>query len=298
VLVVLTGADTWTLADGTRHPTGFWAEELVEPMGVFGDAGVDVTVATPGGVSPTVDDASLSPDGAGGDERAAELRSELDSLSDLLAAPAALEAISPEEYDGVFVPGGHGPMEDLARSEDLGRLLTMMLDDDKVIAAVCHGPAALLSAEREDGSWAFAGRDISAFSNEEETQAGLASGAPWLLEDRLRESGGNVTTGSAWRPFSVVDRNLVTGQNPRSSREVAQKMVDRLRARAHFVHVVPHHGRWTYKHEHGAPQGEFPTKKEAARAAMEHARAHGDWEIILHDRRGRIQDSQAVRPSA
>lgn len=297
LLIALTGADAWTLADGTRHPTGFWAEEFVEPMRVFRDAGVDVTVATPGGVVPTVDDASLSPTGAGGDERAAELRTELDALKDVLAAPAVLEDVSPDDYDGVFVPGGHGPMEDLAHSHELGRLLTIMLDDDKVIAAVCHGPAALLSAERDDGSWAFAGRELSAFTDEEETQAGLAGNARWLLEDRLREAGGNMATGSAWEPFSVVDENVVTGQNPRSSTEVAQKTVERLRTRTHFVHVVPHHGTWTYKHEHGRPQGEFATKKAAVNAAMEHARAHGDWEIILHDRHGRIQDSQAVRPS-
>jgi putative intracellular protease/amidase len=297
LLVALTGADGWTLADGTRHPTGFWAEEFVEPMRVFGDAGVDVTVATPGGVVPTVDDASLSPAGAGGDERAAELRTELDALKDVLATPAVLEDVSPDDYDGVFVPGGHGPMEDLAESRELGRLLTTLLDEDKVIAAVCHGPAALLSAARDDGSWAFAGRELSAFTNEEETQAGLAANARWLLEDRLREAGGNMATGAAWEPFSVVDGNVVTGQNPRSSTEVAQKTVERLRARAHFVHVVPHHGTWTYKHEHGQPQGEFATKKAAVNAAMEHARVHGDWEIVLHDRHGRIQDSQAVRPS-
>ena len=80
LLVVLTGADTWTLADGTSHPTGFWAEEFVEPMRVFRDAGVDTTVATPRGVAPTVDEASLSPDGAGGEDRAAELRAALDAL--------------------------------------------------------------------------------------------------------------------------------------------------------------------------------------------------------------------------
>lgn len=201
--MTLTGADTWTLADGTSHPTGFWAEEFVEPMRVFGDAGVDMTVATPGGVAPTVDEASLSADGAGGEDRAAELRAALDALSDMLAAPAALEDISPADFEGVFVPGGHGPMEDLAASPELGRMLITMLDDDKVIAAVCHGPAALLSAERDDGSWAFSGRALSAFTNEEETQAGLAGSAPWLLEDRLREAGGTVATAQV---AAVLDR--------------------------------------------------------------------------------------------
>jgi putative intracellular protease/amidase len=294
LLLVLTGADNWTLADGSGHPTGFWAEELVEPMRVFDDAGVDVTVATPGGVRPTVDEASLSPQGAGSQERAGELRADLDALADRLAAPERLEDVSPAQYDGVFIPGGHGPMEDLATSNELGQLLTTMLDDDKVVAAVCHGPAALLSATRPDGTWAFAGRNLAGFSDEEEAQAGLADQAPWLLESRMRESGGTIHGGPAWQPFSVVDRNIVTGQNPASSTEVAQKTVERLEARAHWIHVVPHQGAWTFKHEHGEPQGMFQTQKEAIQAAKEHARAHGDWELVIHGRSGRFRDAVSV----
>jgi putative intracellular protease/amidase len=232
ILLVLTGADHWTLNDGSRHPTGFWAEEFLSPMRVFRDAGVDVTIATPGGVRPTVDEASLRPDMAGGEDEAARLRSELGELDDELAAPARLADVSPGDYDGVFIPGGHGPMEDLAMSEDVGRLLVTMLDNGQIVSSVCHGPAALLPATREDGSWAFAGRTLSAFTNEEERQAGLADKAPWLLEDRIREAGGTLTGGPAWQPFSVVDDTVVTGQNPASSTEVAEKVVELLRSRA------------------------------------------------------------------
>jgi putative intracellular protease/amidase len=295
LLVVLTGADHWTLDDESQHPTGFWAEELIEPMRVFRDAGVEVTVATPGGVSPTADEASLSEEGAGGEERAADLRAQLDELGDQLTSPVALEDVSPDEYDGVFVPGGHGPMEDLAVSTELGRLLQTMVDDDKVVAAVCHGPAALLSAIRPDGSWAFEGRKLAAFTNDEETQAGLADRAPWLLEDRLREAGGDMQSGPAWQPFSVVDDNVVTGQNPASSTEVAQKTVEALDTRAHWIHVVPHgDDGWTFKHERGEPEGTFRTQKEAIEAAKEHARAHGDWELVIHGRSGRIRDAVAI----
>jgi putative intracellular protease/amidase len=294
LLLVLTGVDHWTLDDGTHQPTGFWAEELTEPMRVFRDAGVDVTIATPGGVRPTVDEASLSAEGAGGEERAAALRGELDALADQLASPAALEALSADDYDGVFVPGGHGPMEDLASSDELGRLVLTMLDDDKVVAAVCHGPAALLSAMRPDGTWAFAGRKLAGFTNDEETQAGLADKAPWLLEDRMREAGGELEGGPAWQPFSVVDDNVVTGQNPASSGEVAEKAVEALNARAHWIHVVPYDGAWTFKHEHGEPEGTFRTQKHAIEAAREHGRAHGDWELVIHGRNGRIRDAVAI----
>jgi putative intracellular protease/amidase/uncharacterized protein (DUF2267 family) len=239
MLLVLTGSDHWTLDDGTEHPTGFWAEELLTPLSVFEDAGLDVTIATPGGARPTVDETSLSPDVVGGEEAAAELRRTLDARSDQLGSPVRLEDVSAADYDGVFIPGGHGPMEDLAVSPGLGALLVSMLDDDKVVASVCHGPAALLSATRPDGAWAFAGRNLSGFTNEEETQAGLADRASWLLEDRMREAGGSLEHGPAWQPFSVVDGNVVTGQNPASSGEVARRAVEQLGQRKRRDIEVP-----------------------------------------------------------
>ncbi|MDP9406815.1 MAG: type 1 glutamine amidotransferase domain-containing protein, partial [Actinomycetota bacterium] len=87
VLIVLTGADHWTLNDGTQHPTGFWAEELLAPVEVFRDAGIDMTFATPGGVRPAVDEGSLRADAVGGEEKAAELRKGLEGLSGQLASP-------------------------------------------------------------------------------------------------------------------------------------------------------------------------------------------------------------------
>ncbi len=229
VLVIVTAADHWTLKDGTAHPTGFWAEELLTPLTVLRAAGVTVTLATPGGARPTVDRASLAAGAAGGADEAARLTGEVEALlAGELAAPLQLEDIEPADYDAVFVPGGHGPMEDLAVSPAMGSLLVRAMDAGKIVASLCHGPAALLSATRPDGSWAFAGRTLAAFTNEEEQQTGLAEQAPWLLEDRLRAAGADLTTGAAWQPLAVVDGTVVTGQNPASSREVAQRLVAML----------------------------------------------------------------------
>ncbi len=231
VLIVITGANHWTLTDGTQHPTGFWAEELLTPVSTFRKAGIQLTFATPGGVRPTVDEGSLSPDTVGGAEEAARQRAELDVLfAAELAAPLRLEDVKAADYDAVYVPGGHGPMEDLAVSPAMGELLVGMLDAGKVVSSVCHGPAALLSATRAKGEWAFAGRTLSGFLNEEERQAGLADKAPWLLEDRLRAAGAEMEVGDAWAPLSVVDGTIVTGQNPASSGEVAEKVVAQLTA--------------------------------------------------------------------
>ncbi|MFF3244604.1 type 1 glutamine amidotransferase domain-containing protein [Streptomyces sp. NPDC002870] len=224
ILFVVTGADHWTLADGTRHPSGFWAEEVVAPYRAFTEAGHDIAVATPGGVVPTVDRASLAPEVNGGKENADAIAAELSSIA-ALQRPLKLEEADLADYAAVFYPGGHGPMEDLAVNPDSGRLLTAALESGKPLGVVCHGPAALLAAEREDGSWPFADYRLTGFTNAEETQAGLADKAKWLLQDRLVELGADFQEGEPWAPKVVVDRNLVTGQNPASSAPLAAEIL-------------------------------------------------------------------------
>lgn len=231
ILLVLSGSDHWTLKDGSRHPTGYWAEEFVVPHSVFRAQGVDVAVATPGGVAPTVDQVSLQPEMAGGEVRAAAFRDYVNASAAELAQPMALEHVVGRvaEYDAIYIPGGHGPMEDLVGFRPLGEILVQFFDTDRVVASVCHGPAGLLSANRPDGSWLFDGMRMTAFTNEEERQAGLADRAPWLLEDRLRERGADFKAGPAWEPHVVVDGNLLTGQNPASSQAATDRMLGELR---------------------------------------------------------------------
>ncbi|MGK5530429.1 type 1 glutamine amidotransferase domain-containing protein [Streptomyces sp. URMC 129] len=227
ILFVMTGADHWTLRDGTKHPTGFWAEEAVVPYRAFTAAGHEITVATPGGVVPAVDRASLAPEVNGGPEQAAEVAAALEAMPEL-KRPVRLEDVEVTDHDAVFYPGGHGPMEDLADSADSGRLLVRALDTGTPLAVVCHGPAALLAATREDGTNAFAGYRLTCFTNAEETQAGLAGQAPWLLQDRLVEAGADFAEGEPWAPHVVTDRTLVTGQNPASSAPLADELLRRL----------------------------------------------------------------------
>ncbi|WP_371500597.1 type 1 glutamine amidotransferase domain-containing protein [Kitasatospora sp. NBC_00374] len=227
ILFVLTGAAYWTLADGTEHPTGFWAEEFATPFHAFTAAGHEVTVATPGGVRPPVDGASLSAGALGGQAAADALAAELAELP-ALRHPVKLSEVELADYDAVFYPGGHGPMEDLAVDADSGRLLTAALASGKPLAVVCHGPAALLAAELPDGGSPFAGYRLTGFSNAEERAAGLADRAKWLLQDRLVALGADYREGEPWAPFVVTDRNLVTGQNPASSGPLAEEVLSRL----------------------------------------------------------------------
>ncbi|MFF1686569.1 MULTISPECIES: type 1 glutamine amidotransferase domain-containing protein [unclassified Streptomyces] len=227
ILFVVTGATHWTLADGTLHPTGFWAEEAVAPYEAFKAAGHDIVVATPGGVVPTVDKGSLAPEFNGGQEGADQVAAALASFTEL-QHPVGLEDVDLDDYAAVFYPGGHGPMEDLSADAASGRLLALALETGKPLGIVCHAPAAMLAAIKADGTNAFAGYRVTGFTNTEETQAGFADKAKWLLQDRLVNAGVDFQEGEPWAPKTVVDRSLVTGQNPSSAAPLAAELLKKL----------------------------------------------------------------------
>ncbi|HEX6470503.1 MAG TPA: type 1 glutamine amidotransferase domain-containing protein [Streptosporangiaceae bacterium] len=226
ILFVITGASYWTLKDGTRHPTGYWAEEFTAPYTAFTEAGHSIVVATPGGVVPHVDVMSLRPSMAGGEETALEQERVLRAAEEL-RRPIELADARLEDYDAVYYPGGHGPMEDLCVDADSGRLLTAALASGKPLAIVCHAPVAML-ATRVKGRSPFTGYQVTGYTNDEEDAVGLASRARWLLEDELHDLGVRFTRGENWQPYTVVDRNLHTGQNPRSAAPLAQNLLKAL----------------------------------------------------------------------
>ncbi|MFG2266550.1 type 1 glutamine amidotransferase domain-containing protein [Streptomyces sp. NPDC048720] len=228
VLFVVSAADHWTLNDGTKHPSGFWGEELAMPHKIFNDAGWDITIATPRGKAPTLDRLSMSRT-AGLPSKLREVARYLDSIQNRLGSPEPLESIDPTQFDVVFYPGGHGPMEDLAHDPVSGALLTRVLHSGKPLALLCHAPAATLAAKNEDGTWPFAGHRMTGLSNTEEKLNSFGRKAPWFLEDRLREEGADyVKARLPLLPFVVVDRNLYTGQNPTSSERLAKRLVTDL----------------------------------------------------------------------
>ncbi|MEU4092887.1 type 1 glutamine amidotransferase domain-containing protein [Streptomyces sp. NPDC026673] len=227
ILFVVTGADHLTLADGTEHPTGFWAEEFTAPSGVLTGAGHTVAVATPGGVTPTVDPVSLTPEVNGGAAGAAAAAAALATVN-ALRTPLVLADVDPARYAAVLYVGGHGPMQDLATDADSARLLRTVLAQGTPLAAVCHGVAALLAAQDADGTSPFAGYRLTGFSTAEENQTGLADRLNWLLQDRLAALGAEYASGEPWSPHVVVDRTLHTGQNPQSSAALAAALLRTL----------------------------------------------------------------------
>ena len=221
ILFIMTGSDHWTLNDGTTTPTGYWAEEAIVPLQAFEAASHEVVVATPGGIKSPLDPASLRVEDGDHYRR-------IDAASPALNHPVPLDSVSAADFDAVYVPGGHGPMEDLAVDAVSGALLTAFRDAAKPVGAVCHGPAALLAATRADGTNTFAGSTITCFTNEEETLAGSAPRAPWLLQTRLEEAGVAVRTAAPLDDHLETDGDLITGQNPASSASFAAALIQRL----------------------------------------------------------------------
>jgi putative intracellular protease/amidase len=225
VLFIVSGAAYWVLKDGTRYATGYWAEEFANPYEMLTDAGHEVVVATPGGVIPTVDMMSLRPEMAGGIDGALHLEAVIRS-AEVMRRPLQLSDVRLEDYDGVYLPGGHGPMADLALDADAGRLLTAQLASGNPLIIVCHGPSAML-ATRIHGVSPFKGYKVTCFTDEEEDAVGLASKATWLLETDLKDKVGvSFSRGPIWEPYMVEDRNLVTGQNPRSAAVLGHRMLE------------------------------------------------------------------------
>ena len=231
VAFIVSGATYWVLKDGTRYATGYWAEEFAHPYKILTDAGHEVVVATPNGVTPNVDMMSLRPEMVGGVQEALDLEAIIRS-AEVMRRPLKLSDVRLEDYDALFVPGGHGPMADLAFDADVGRLLTAQLASGNPLFIMCHGPASIM-ATRIHGVSPFKGYRITCFANKEEEAVGLAPRATWLLETDIKEKVGvEYSSGETWKPYMVEDRNLVTGQNPASATIMGKRMLEVLGERA------------------------------------------------------------------
>lgn len=199
--------------------TGLWLEEFAIPYRQFRDAGAAVTVASPRG-GPTPIDPRSAPD-----ENQREAWRE---ASDQLRETLPLERVNATDFDAVFLPGGHGTMFDLPDDIALKGLLEAFAIGDKVIAAVCHGPAGLVAVHGPNGEPLVSGRRVAAFTNEEEQAVELDGDVPFLLESRLRELGARVETAPAFQEHAIRDGQLVTGQNPPSSARTAALTLEAL----------------------------------------------------------------------
>lgn len=257
VLVVLSDADHLDLKDNKVFSTGFYLNELMQPVKLLLDAGHSVTFATPTGKAPTLDKSSTDAAYFNNDAAALQVhkvlleRLKITSLGESpVISLSRVEQIGYEQFDAVYVPGGHAPMQDLLHSAELGKLLKHFHANQKTTALVCHGPIALLSTlsdptsftqQLENGNpatatgWTYAGYQFTVISNQEEELAkGLLNGGAMKFypQTALQHAGGTYSSNtSPWTSHVVIDRELVTGQNPASALDVGKAILKRLPAR-------------------------------------------------------------------
>ncbi|MFV1974036.1 MAG: type 1 glutamine amidotransferase domain-containing protein [Thiohalobacterales bacterium] len=222
ILMILTSHDR--LGD-SGIKTGFWLEEFAAPYYIFKDANADVVLASPNGGQPPMDPKSDEPDFQ--TEATVRFRDDVDA-QEILANTLKLSDIDSGDFDAVFYPGGHGPLWDLAEDRDSIALIESMYASMKPVAAVCHAPGVLRNAKAPDGSPLVKGKSVTGFSNSEEEAVQLTGIVPFLVEDDLVSKGADYSRADDWKPYVIVDENLITGQNPASSDLAARKVLERL----------------------------------------------------------------------
>ncbi|WP_047151121.1 type 1 glutamine amidotransferase domain-containing protein [Aneurinibacillus tyrosinisolvens] len=200
------------------HKTGLWLEEFAVPYNIFRDKGYNIKVTSIRGGEVALDPNSIP------EEKNAEWAAAEEELKNT----AQLSRDDAQGFDAIFLPGGHGTMFDFPDNETLLYVLQQFAEEGKVIGSVCHGPAGLVNVTYKDGTPFVKGKKLTAFTDEEEREMELDRDMPFLLETRLREKGASFVSSEKWKDFSVRDGNLVTGQNPQSSRSAGEKVVEAL----------------------------------------------------------------------
>ncbi|MFD2785151.1 type 1 glutamine amidotransferase domain-containing protein [Hymenobacter rubripertinctus] len=223
ILMVLTSHDK---LGNTGEKTGFWLEEFAAPYYVFKDAGATLTVASPKGGQPPLDPKSDTADAQ--TESTKRFKADNDAQK-VLASTVKLDSVSGADYDAVFYPGGHGPLWDLAEDKKSIELIESMYAAGKPVAAVCHAPGVLRHTKAANGEPLVKGKSVAGFTNSEEEAVQLTDIVPFLVEDMLKENGGNYSKGADWAPYVTQAGNLITGQNPASSEPAAEALLKMLK---------------------------------------------------------------------
>ncbi|TFW16869.1 type 1 glutamine amidotransferase domain-containing protein [Duganella callida] len=220
VLFILTNAAE---IGPNKRATGYFFPEVAHPYEVFDHAGVAVEYASPlGGAIPEDGYDAADP---------AQLAFRNSAAIRRLNRSRKLAEVDVNDYDAIFFPGGLGPMVDIAVDPEVKRVVARAWEAGKIVAAVCHGPAAFLGVKLEDGTSLVYGRKLTSFSNAEE--AGYAQAdVPFNLEDALKAEGAQYASADVWQEKVVVDGRLMTGQNPASGGPLAKEIVKALKGQA------------------------------------------------------------------
>lgn len=218
--------------NGRFFSTGNHPVETFVPLLHLEAAGFDIEVATLSGNPVKLEHWAMPDDDA-------HVKGLFDRLLPQLRAPAKLadllDALLADDspYLAVFIPGGHGAMQGLPDSPELGRLLRGMVASDRFVVTLCHGPAALLAAGCDhDGAFPFDGYEVCVFPDALDEGANVDMGylpgrLTWLVAERLQEHGivvrNDDISGQVHR-----DRTLLTGDSPMASDALGALAVETL----------------------------------------------------------------------
>ncbi|WP_201313215.1 type 1 glutamine amidotransferase domain-containing protein [Dyella sp. EPa41] len=205
----------------TGQPTGYYLGEVTHPLAELEDAGIPVEFASIQGGEPPVDGLELD------DPANARFWND-GSFRESMKHTLKLGQVDPSRYSAIYFAGGHGAMWDFPTSPDVARVTRAIYEQGSIVAAVCHGPAALANVKLSDGNYLVAGKRVSAFTNEEENAVGMSDVVPFLLADKLKEDGALHEAAPMWTSKVIMDGRLITGQNPQSASGVGAAIRDAL----------------------------------------------------------------------
>lgn len=201
----------------SSHEYGYWAAELIEPYSILTNAGYQITIASPkGGKNPVAGVNRMSGEAANVFNQ--------EHVQKILSQTIPLSEIKSVDFKAVYYVGGAGPMFDLLDDPYVDKITREIFENNGVVAADCHGPAALLNVRLSDGRLLVANKKLTAKANAEEGNWAREN-YPFLLEDKFKELGAQFSAGASWTSHVVVDGNLITGQNPQSAIDMAHAMV-------------------------------------------------------------------------
>lgn len=204
----------------TGIPTGFWLSELTHPLEKFEAAGFETVLASIKGGTPPVDRDSLD-----FTDPVNKKFWDDENFQRKFKNTLRLDDATPADYDAIFFAGGHGVMWDFPDSPAIEKITRGIYERGGIVAAVCHGPAALVNVKLSDGTYLVTGKNVTSFTNGEEAEVQATEIVPFLLETKLNEHGAKHHPAANWSNHVVTDGRLVTGQNPASAAAVGEAIV-------------------------------------------------------------------------
>ncbi|MFC7075166.1 type 1 glutamine amidotransferase domain-containing protein [Haloarcula halophila] len=213
---------------------GYWGEECIEPLTTLTDAGLEITVATPSGDPPVLDERSVDPAEVG-EETAEHVRAVHDS-DERLNDPTPIARVEAADYDAVVFPGGHGTEWDVTQDSDARRLLRDAVEgEDGTALVVCHAVGILAFTRDSDGDMLVAGRSVTGFPNaweegivDEDDLMPDGRKLPYWVEDEVKAAGAAWDAELDADTSVTVDGDLVTARGPPSSARAARTLLEEL----------------------------------------------------------------------